>query len=789
MEPAVSNVSSLQSEHGAKLLDDIDRLRSHGISRFVSLPQIIVVGDQSSGKSSVLEAITGVAFPTNDGLCTRFATEVILRRSRDEKASVRIRPSANCSPQRLAELQKFYQADIALDQVSGLIAEATKVMGIAEQVTFSEDVLELEVSGPEQPHLTLVDLPGIFHSTTAKQSEGDPALVTKIVQAYMKEQRSIILAVISGKYDYPVQRILGMLKEVDPEGFRTMGVITKPDAIESESPNEQTFLSLARNSERPLKLGWHVLRNPSFTERRDTSFDRDKTEAVFFANQAPWNTLSSGHVGVAALRLRLGRLLFDHITSELPALVDSLGKEIGKCESILNHLGPQRSSAEDQREYLTIIGQNFQSLAKDGIDGVYEDNYYLAAGQRLRAKVQKAHTDFATRMAKEGQRWLILPKIEFYHEVWETRGLVLPPEGPARPIHRTDYIDKVCDLLEENRGRELQGNYNPRLVRELFQRQSVSWERLALHHAHDVLGMVRVFVEDLIEHVAGKERAYILHRELIEPKITEMEKDLEKKVDELLAPHKTGYPMTLNPDFAAAFAKLNEADKARAEALDDDRQRMDLLACSRLVDCMECYYKVALGVFMDNIAVLAIENCILSKVEGLVSPVKVSRMSAEKLNLLAGESPDDAHTRRETLAKQKVLQDGLETCQKHVRFRPRPPRIAETPSKMGGSTASAAGSMFGLSPSRSSVTSAGLNPQTPATRSSSTVATGAGPEVRSTSHSPTPTFSFTAGPSVSPELSDPFGNWKPPTKSDELKNSASITARLRKHRTQNSDIT
>jgi hypothetical protein len=297
----------------------------------------------------------------------------------------------------------------------------------------------------------------------------------------------------------------------------------------------------------------------------------------------------------------------------------------------------------------------------------------------------------------------------------------------------------------------------------------VSWERLALHHAHDVLGLVSVFVEDLIDYVAGKERAYILFRMLIKPEMTKMQENLEEKVDELLVPHTKGYPMTLNPEFTAAFAKLNEADKARAEALDDDRQRMDLLACSRLVDCMECYYKVTLGVFMDNIAILAIENCILNNVVGLVSPVKVSRMSEEELNLLASESPDDARTRRETLAKQKVLQDGLETCQKHVRRRPGPPRTAKRPSKIGGSTALAADSMFGLSPSRSSVTSTGLTPPTPATRYSRAVATGAGPAVRSTSHSPTPTFTFTLGPSVSSGLSDPFVNWKPPAKSDELK--------------------
>jgi hypothetical protein len=71
-----SVLDSLRSNGEGGLLDAIDTLRSQGIGHYVSLPQLIVCGDQSSGKSSVLEAISGIPFPTRDNMCTWFATEV-----------------------------------------------------------------------------------------------------------------------------------------------------------------------------------------------------------------------------------------------------------------------------------------------------------------------------------------------------------------------------------------------------------------------------------------------------------------------------------------------------------------------------------------------------------------------------------------------------------------------------------------------------------------------------------------------------------------------------------------
>lgn len=65
--------SVLESQEHRDLLDIVDKLCSGGVSRYIDLPQIVVCGDQSSGKSSVLDAISGMAFPAKDNVCTRFA--------------------------------------------------------------------------------------------------------------------------------------------------------------------------------------------------------------------------------------------------------------------------------------------------------------------------------------------------------------------------------------------------------------------------------------------------------------------------------------------------------------------------------------------------------------------------------------------------------------------------------------------------------------------------------------------------------------------------------------------
>jgi len=154
---------ALQSNDHRELLDTVDRLRTTGISRYVSLPQIIVCGDQSAGKSSVLKAISGMSFPAKDNLCTRFATELILRRNASPRLEVSITPGSDRSPEEAQRLSQFHSAtDTFEPDLESIVEEAKRAMGLFETKVFSTDTLRVELCGPTQPHLTMVDLPGIF---------------------------------------------------------------------------------------------------------------------------------------------------------------------------------------------------------------------------------------------------------------------------------------------------------------------------------------------------------------------------------------------------------------------------------------------------------------------------------------------------------------------------------------------------------------------------------------------------------------------------------------------------
>lgn len=150
----------------------------------------------------MLEAVSGLTFPAKDALCTRFATELILRRSEEVNSSVSIVPDANRSDAEKQELIKNFKndGDVWTDLAS-IVDSAGEAMGLDSSKKFSTDVLRIELTGPTQPHLTLVDLPGLFHSGSKTQSDADAASVRALVTSYMEKSRSIMLAVISALND------------------------------------------------------------------------------------------------------------------------------------------------------------------------------------------------------------------------------------------------------------------------------------------------------------------------------------------------------------------------------------------------------------------------------------------------------------------------------------------------------------------------------------------------------------------------------------------------------------
>ena len=209
---------------------------------------------------------------------TRFATEVILRRSDELSIAVSIGPGiGRPSDERHKDFAKLVKSK---DEFPAIFESAQAAMGLTRHgKAFSDDILRIEIKGPTYPQLTIVDLPGLIHTETKNQTTEDVALVSQLVMNYMMSPKSIILAVVSAKNDIANQIVLQKTRGIDREGLRTLGIITKPDQLHPGSKGEEAFLELARNEEVKFKLGWHVVKNQDLGIGDCNAEDRDKEEA------------------------------------------------------------------------------------------------------------------------------------------------------------------------------------------------------------------------------------------------------------------------------------------------------------------------------------------------------------------------------------------------------------------------------------------------------------------------------------------------------------------------------
>ncbi|KAI1269365.1 P-loop containing nucleoside triphosphate hydrolase protein [Xylariaceae sp. FL1019] len=698
------------------LLDAIDSLRKHGIGRFVDLPQIIVVGDQSSGKSSVLEAISRVRFPVQDGLCTRFATELVLRTDSQTRVDVRIQ--SNIVSPKGKDPYTFNQSGFSKEDLPRIIEKAKSHL-LVNSATFSEDVLRVEICSPDVPHLTLVDLPGFYHSEDENQDAAGRRLVEKLAEGYMKRKTSIILAIVSARNQVILQTVLSRVKQFDKTQERTLGIITKPDLLTSQSQDEDRFLRLARNQDKfhRLSLGWHVLRNRGETEDAFSSEERDDREETFFESGV-WSGIPSNNRGVGTLRVKLAQILLDHIRQNLHTLIQSIEKSMVDRQTRLRQLGDSRSTPRQLRGHMDKLAGQFQLLSLHAIEGNYSDDFFgglypdsitaplaLSRVKRLRALVRDLNRTFAYVLATKGSRRKIVDDEDSDEDSDEDipgKVLSLPPylralESQYRfkepeEVTRNHVASELEPLSSANQGNEFPGTANDRLAVKLFQDQSRPWEGIAKFHITILLRTAKLFVGTLVEHLTASDSktCSAILTSIVDPFFEERKSALETKLQELLYHFKSGYPQPLDADFRAALGKRNRK-RLTAEVVQqllDDRpelftdegkillrnststQQPSEFGVESLIDKCETYYELCLRTFTDNMIVLAIENCLVNELPTILTTSRVSQMEDDELIKLAAESTDIQTERTELQAEYEALKQGLDLCKSYKARKP-----------------------------------------------------------------------------------------------------------------------
>lgn len=369
----------------------------------------------------MLERITGIPFPRQDGLCTMFPTEIIIRHDpAQSQAAATIIPHQSRAKVRRSCLRNFRRQIESFDDLPNVIHDAAQLMGIRGHATqsedapaFSKDVLRLEIVGDTRLHLTIVDLPGLI---SVSENEHDVQLVYDLVDAYLESSWTIILAVVPASSDVDTQGVIQRARRFDRDGDRTVGIITKPDLINQGT--ESRVARLAKNIDKTkLKLGFFLLKNPSPAqlEQGIGLAEHHRAEIDFFSS-GPWKreALDRSRIGVEKLRSFLQDLLDSHMEGELPKVREDIRSLLRTVDDELADIGTERSSPDQIRLYLMRISNDFHTLVRAGLEGAYSDIFFQAHDDgedltlRLRAAVHKVNQKFADYMRQYGRKHRIV---------------------------------------------------------------------------------------------------------------------------------------------------------------------------------------------------------------------------------------------------------------------------------------------------------------------------------------------------------------------------------------------
>ncbi|CAN0141700.1 unnamed protein product, partial [Heterosigma akashiwo] len=342
-------------------LDAIEQIRAHLTEEKVSVPGVVVAGAQSAGKSSVLEALSGVNLPRGETITTR--VPLLLRMEcrpyiENPYALIGTDPDLEVSGKRISDLEL----------VAGSITELTRNLA-GEGGAVQDKPIHLKIVKADGPTMSLIDLPGIaYTSADSNVEEVIQEQTTALIKKYCEQQEMIILVVVPAVDDFAACEALKIAKQFDREGERTLGVVTKSDMIGIGTD----FVS-KMHAEGPghikLKLGFVALRNRTSNEiSQSITLDAVKElERDFFMTSNAVKGLKETHWGLDTLVRKIVLIQGKKVSEFLPRIRALCKEKLVGIESELKKLRNPLADDSARRNFLlqTVhrLKDDFRSLA------------------------------------------------------------------------------------------------------------------------------------------------------------------------------------------------------------------------------------------------------------------------------------------------------------------------------------------------------------------------------------------------------------------------------------------
>ncbi|XP_038687876.1 dynamin-related protein 1E-like [Tripterygium wilfordii] len=346
-----------------------------------ALPSIVVVGGQSSGKSSVLESIVGRDFlPRGSGIVTRRPLVLQLHKTEQGQPDYA----------EFLHLPKKTFTDFSLVQKE-IQDETDRLTGRSKQI--SPVPIHLSIYSPNVVNLTLTDLPGLTKVAVEGQPESIVQDIENMVRSYVEKPNSIILAITPANQDIATSDAIKLSREVDPRGERTFGVLTKIDLMDKGTD----ALEVLEGRAYPLQNPWVGIVNRSQADiYKNVDMIAARQREREFVSTSPIYGHIAHNMGSEYLAKLLSKHLESVIRARIPGILSLINRSIYELEEELNYLGKAVTIDPGAQLYNILeLCRAFERVFKEHLEGGRPggDRIYGVFDNQLPAAMRKLPLD------------------------------------------------------------------------------------------------------------------------------------------------------------------------------------------------------------------------------------------------------------------------------------------------------------------------------------------------------------------------------------------------------------
>jgi GTP-binding protein EngB required for normal cell division len=462
------------------------------LNRYIDLPSIAVIGSQSSGKSSLIQAISGIPLLKAPGdACTRCPIECRLTRGEGPwLCQVFLRRVTASDGTIVSDLPKEPFGDLIMDKnlledrISraqlAILNPSTPAVAFLErnvadlgsnELTFSPNIVCLEITGPDYSEISFVDLPGLIHNVGTSGNRDNIELIKNLASSYVSKQNCIILMTITCETDFANQGAYDLARTHDPYGKRTVGVLTKPDR--SPEAAHEKWVRYIKGETEPLHHGWFCVKQPDTQSPHPmpTLAEAREQEELWFKKTSTWRELSRpNHLGTTKLVQHLGGILSDLMSTMVPELGSQIRDLIESTNQELAQLG-KRPSDDSVGEINSLIDQLVHDI-KSGADRKSRGDgnvLYLIEDEAVKFKNELRAT------CPEFRAWSKNSKEQ--PSVTPLPDILLEGDAPATSVTRkVIFLDDVLDMKAHSSVRGLPDSGQNEVAEEYLRSFTNRWD-------------------------------------------------------------------------------------------------------------------------------------------------------------------------------------------------------------------------------------------------------------------------------------------------------------------------